>query len=231
MAKVSPARLPEEIGAVVPHAEICEEGRRETGVSTSIRHETNDMAKLHFMEREFAGHCWAIGDMLEDEVFRKSLVFQDSWYFLHYRFFGRDCVCSETSATVQTHLYDLASVIYRDFESLAGQDGSRAGHYDAIIAELVEICEYSSAFPVCLWAYGDETTREVLAGWLVSLPTPDQMAHVLKLPHMTRHEVERIPYRYSEPKTALKRYRNAMADYNRRRKLAAKHDQRTQTHA
>ena len=63
------------------------------------------MPKLYFMQREFSGRCWAICDMLEDEAFRKSLVFEDSWCFLHYRFFGRDCVCSETSATVQTHLY------------------------------------------------------------------------------------------------------------------------------
>jgi len=188
------------------------------------------MTKLYFMQREFAGACWAICDILEDEAFRESLVFEDSWYFLHYRFFGRDSICSETSATVQTHLYDLASVIYRDFESLAGEDGSRAEHYTAIIAELVEICDYSSAFPVCLWSYGDETTREFLAEWLAPLPTPDQMAHVLKLPHMSRHELERMPYRHSEPKTALKRYRNALADYNRRRKFAAKNDQRTQTH-
>ena len=39
---------------------------------------------------------------------------------------------------------------------------------------------------------------------------------------MTRHERERIPYRHSEPKMALKRYRNALADYNRRQKLAAR---------
>jgi hypothetical protein len=188
------------------------------------------MAKLYFMKREFSGRCWEICDMLEDEAFRKSLVFEDSWYFLHYRFFGRDCICSETSATVQTHLYDLASVIYRDFESLAGEDGSASQRLTAIIAELVEICEYSSAFPVCLWAYGDETTQDFLAEWLAPLPTPDQMAHVLKLPHMTRHELERIPYRHSEPKTAFKRYKNALADYNRRRKLAAKNDQRDQTH-
>jgi hypothetical protein len=189
------------------------------------------MPKLYFMHREFSGHCWAICDMLENEEFRKSLVFHDSWYFLHYQFFGRDCVCSETSATVQTHLYNLASVLYRDFESLSGEDGSWAEHYTTIITELVEICEYSSAFPVCLWAYGDQTTRDFLAESLAPMPSPEQMAHVLMLPHMTRHELARVPYRYSEPKLALKRYRNALADFNRRRKLAAKNEQRSQTGA
>jgi hypothetical protein len=184
------------------------------------------MTKLYFMHREFCGHSWAVFEMLEDDAFRKSLVFEDSWYFLHYRFFGRDCVCSETAATVQTHLYDLASVLYRDFESLVGEDGSRGEHFTAIITELIEICEYSSQFPVCLWTYGDETTRDFLTEWIAPLPSAEQMAHVLNLPHMRRHELERIPYRHSEPKMALKRYRNALADFNRRWKLATKNEQR-----
>ena len=189
------------------------------------------MTKLYFMHREFSGHSWAVSEMLEDDDFRKSLIFEDSWYFLHYRFFGRDCVCSETSATLQTHLYNLAAVLYRDFEKLVGDDVSRSEHFLSIITELVELAEYSSTFPVCLWGYGDETTREFLDGWLAPLPSPEQMAHVLKLPHMTRHELERIPYRYSEPKLSLKRYRNELADYNRRCKLTAKNDQRAKNKA
>lgn len=184
------------------------------------------MAKLYFMHREFSGHSWSVCEMLEDEAFCKSLIFEDSWYFLHYRFFGRDCVCSETSAAVQTHLYNLAAVLYRDFEKLAGEDDSRSGRIRTIITELVELAEYSSTFPVCLWAYGDETTRDFLDERLAPLPSPEQMAHVLKLPHMTQHELERRPYRHSEPKASLKRYRNQLADYNRRCKLAAKNDQR-----
>lgn len=187
------------------------------------------MTKLYFMHREFVGHSWAVSEMLEDDAFRKSLVYEDSWYFLHYRFFGRDCICSETSAAVQTHLYNLASVLYRDFESLVGDDAERGERYMAIINELVDLSEYSSTFPVSLWAYGDDTTREFLAEWLAPLPTPEQMALVLKLPHMTQHELERIPYRYSEPKMALKRYRNELAAFNRRRKLATKNEQRSRT--
>ena len=181
------------------------------------------------MHREFSGHSWAVSEMLEDEAFCKSLIFEDSWYFLRYRFFGRDCICSETSATVQTHLYNLAAVLYRDLEKLAGEDDSLSEHFQTIITELVAIAEYSSTFPVCLWSYGDGTTGEVLDEWLAPLPSPEQMAHVLKLPHMTQLELERIPYRYSEPKASLKRYRNELADYNRRCKLAAKNDQRART--
>jgi hypothetical protein len=44
------------------------------------------------------------------------------------------------------------------------------------------------------------------------------MAQLLKLPHMTRHELERTPYRHNEPNLALKRCRKEQADFNRRRK-------------
>lgn len=181
------------------------------------------MNKLHFMHRDFGGLCWAIDDLLENEAFRTSLVFEDSWYFLHYRFFGRDCICSETSNTVQTHLYNLASVLYRDFESLTGTDQVLTDRFLTIIDELIAIAEYSASFPVCVWAYGDETTADHLREWLIKLPTPEQMAQVLKLPHMTRHELERTPYRHSEPKLALKRYRKEQADFNRRRKQPTEH--------
>ncbi|MDB6132951.1 MAG: hypothetical protein JWM59_1194 [Verrucomicrobiales bacterium] len=186
------------------------------------------MTKLHFMHRSFSGHCWDICNMLEDEKFRKSLVFEDSWYFLHHQFFCRDGICSETSATVQTHLYNLASVLYRDFESWTVDGPHEVERYTAIITELVEVAEYSSSFPVSLWSFGDETTREFLDERLAPLPSSEQISHFLKLPHMTRHELERIPYRYSEPKLALKRYRNELAAFNRRRKLAAKNAQRSQ---
>jgi hypothetical protein len=184
------------------------------------------MAKLYFMHREFSGHSWDVCAMLGDEAFRKSLIFEDSWYFLHYRFFGRDCVCSETSATVQTHLYNLAAVLYRDFESLVGDDAFQIRRYTDIIAELVDIAEYSATFPVSLWAYGDEATREFLGTWLAPLPTAEQMAHFLTLPHMTQLELERVPYRHSEPKLSLKRYRRELAAFNLRRKVAGKNAQR-----
>jgi hypothetical protein len=183
------------------------------------------MAKLYFMYREFSGHCLDVCDMLVEASFRNSLVFEDSWYYLQHEFFGRDCVRSETSATVQTHLYNLASVLYRDFESFARDDPFQDKRYTVIISELVEVAEYSASFPVCLWAFGDETTRDFLNERLASLPSPEQMTHFMTLPHMIRHEFERQHYRYSEPKPALKRYRNALAAFNRRRKLAAKNAQ------
>jgi hypothetical protein len=189
------------------------------------------MVKLYFMHREFSGHCWAVDELLENEEFRGSLLFEDSWYFLHYCFFGRECICSETSAALQTHLYNLVSVLYRDFEALARSQALDAERLSVIIAELVEMAEYSAEFPVCLWAYGDETTRDFLQEWMAPLPSPEQITHFLSLPHMTRHDRERLPYRHSEPKMALKRYRNELAAFNRRQKLAAKNDQRDRTSA
>lgn len=57
------------------------------------------------------------------------------------------------------------------------------------------------------------------------------MEHFLNLPHMTRHDRDRVLYRYSDDKVSLKRYRNELADYNRRCKLAGKNVQRTRSTA
>ncbi len=185
------------------------------------------MKMLYFMRREFPGHSFEVSEMLEDTEFRALLTFDDSWYFLHYCFFGRDCVCSETSSAVRTHLYNLASALYRHFDMLTKGEPQRARRILDIIGELVDISEHSREFPVCLWAYGDTSTRDLLTERLALLPSTKQMEHFLKLPHMTRHERDRLLYRYSDDKISLKRYKNEMADYNRRCKLTAKNVQRT----
>ena len=189
------------------------------------------MTTLYFMNREFQGHSLEVSEMLEDPEFRALLTFDDSWYFLHYCFFGRDCVCSETSSAVRTHLYNLASALYHHFDTLTKGESQRAECILAIIAEIVDISEYSREFPVCLWAYGDTSTREFLAERLASLPSTQQMENFLNLPHMTRHERDRLLYRYSDDKVSLKRYRSELADYNRRCKLNAKNDQRAKATA
>ncbi len=187
------------------------------------------MTTLYFMHREFPGYSFEVSEMLEDPEFRALLPFDDSWYFLHYCFFGRDCVCSETSSAVRTHLYNLVSALYRNFDTLTEGEPQRAERILAIISELVDISEHSREFPVCLWAYGDSSTRDFLTERLASLPSTEQMAHFLNLPHMTRHERDRLLYRHSDEKVSLKRYRDELADYNRRCKLAVKNDQRART--
>lgn len=132
---------------------------------------------------------------------------------------------------MRTHLYNLASALYRHFDTLTKGEPQRAERILATIAEIIDISEHSREFSVCLWAYGDISTRDFLAERLASLPSTQQMEHFLKLPHMTRHERDRLLYRYSDDKVSLKRYRNELADYNRRRKLTAKNDQRAKATA
>lgn len=184
------------------------------------------MPKLFFMHREFTGHTYKVSEMLENESFRSMDVFEQSWWFLKYCFIGCDCICSETSSAVRTHLYNLAAGIYRNYESILEKEPVINGVLDEVISEAVAVAEYSVAFPICLWTYGDDTSRDFLNEWLAPMPTPEQAAHILSLPHMHRHERERLPYRCDADKVALKRFRNEQADFNRRRKHAAKEAQR-----
>lgn len=184
------------------------------------------MPKLYFMKTEFDGHCYVIAEKLEDEAFRASLVFPDSWYFLEYRFFRRDCISSEVSAVIRTHLYDLAAVLYRDYEKIVDSGTFDPTSIQAVIAEIEAICEFTRSHPVCLWTYGDATSREFLDEWLAKMPSDAQVEHFLTLPHMSQHEQERLPYRHQADKVALKRFRNEVAEYNRRKKIDAKNQQR-----
>src|SRR5690348_13409950 len=98
------------------------------------------MAKLYFMQRQFEFLCLDLDEPIESQ--KIQLIFHDSWYWLHYRFFNcRASFLSETSAAM-------------------------------------------------------------------------------------RMESERLSYRHSADKLALKRYRNEQADYNRRKKLRIKDQQR-----
>jgi hypothetical protein len=182
------------------------------------------MAKLYFMNREFAGLCLGLDEAIENGEIR--LLFEDSWYWLHYQFFNcRDSLCSETSSAVRTHLYNLAAMLYRSFESLSERTFNEIS-LRAIIEEVVEIAEYSREFSVCLWVHGDKISQCFLHEKLSALPTDGQMQIFLQLPHFLRWETERLPYRFNEEKPALARYRREFAAYNKRIKLAHKEKQR-----
>ncbi len=181
------------------------------------------------MEAEFDGHCYVIAEKLESEAFSASLVFPDSWYFLEYRFFRRDCISSEVSAVIRTHLYNLAAVLYRDYEKLVESGTFDSTSIRSVIHEIDAICEFTLKHPVCLWIYGDPTSREFLDEWLAKMPTDAQVVHFLNLPHMSQHELERLPYRHQADKVAMKRFRNEVAAFNRRQKIEAKNQQRAKT--
>lgn len=187
------------------------------------------MDKLYFMHREFPGHSFKIAAMLEDNRFRARLTFADSYYFLEYCFLGRDAIGSEFSSALRTHLYNLLASFYQHYEELIAEGVATPEELELIIPELLEVAEYSREFPVSLWVFGDRTSREFLDEWMAPMPDAHQLEHLLKLPHMFRHARERLPYRYDDDKTALKRYRNALADYNRRQKEKVKAGQRLLT--
>jgi hypothetical protein len=174
------------------------------------------MAKLYFMQREFPGDCLSIDEAIEDRDIR--LLFGDSWYWLHYRFFQcRDQICSETSSAVRTHLYNLAAYLYRSFESLQTNLFMSPDHILATISELLEIAEYSRGFPISIWIYGDETSKALLDERLAELPSVDKIEALLRLPHFLQREVERLPYAHNVDDLALKRYRNEQAAFNKRK--------------
>ena len=179
------------------------------------------MPNLTFMNREFEGLCLELHkDIERDDV---QLLFGDSWYWLHYEFFPcRDRICSEQSSVVRTHLFNLSAMLYRGFEELPDVFSSSNDSTEKIIAELVEIAEYAESFPVCLWIYGDQTSKQALSNACDKLPSIEQTEHLMSLPHFRRRERERLSYAHDEPKIARKRYRKELADFNKRNKQARK---------
>jgi len=185
------------------------------------------MPRLYFMNREFEGLCIGLHEAIEGGKVR--LLFGDSWYWLHYEFFQcRDHICSEQASAVRTHLYNLAAMLYKGFEELPDEFSPDDDKTLRIIAELIEIAEYAEGFPVCLWIYGDETSRKELSQACERLPSAEQTEFLMSLPHSRRRERERLSYAHDEPRVALKRYRNELAAFNKRTKQAAKATQRNQ---
>jgi hypothetical protein len=180
------------------------------------------MAKLYFMHREFEGLCLSLDEAIEnDEI---QLLFSDSWYWLHYRFFRRDIMCSESSSVVRTHLYNLAAYLYRDLESLPKKIHKTQSDIQKIILELVDIAEYSKEaeysknYPFCVWIFGDTHSKLRLEETLNKLPTAEQADELLWLPHFRKLENERLGYAFNSDEAALKRYRNEEAAFNKRQK-------------
>lgn len=121
------------------------------------------------MERQFQGKCLKLDEAIGGHEVR--LLFEDSWYRLHYRFFNcRNQICSETSVVVRTHLYNLAAALYRSYEILPELARKTEPDITAITTEVLEIAGYYRGFPLSLWISGDETSRESLAEKIAQLP-------------------------------------------------------------
>ena len=177
------------------------------------------MTRLHFMHHQFEGLCLQWDHRIEEKEIR--LLFDDSWYWLHYCFFDcRDCIGSEQSSAIRANLYNTAALFLRNLEEIEGFSGTeeRVQNIFTLVAELIEISEYSKAFPICLWIYGDDTSKSFLDEWIQKLPPPDQIEGLMQLPHFRRIERDRLPYMSFCEETSLKRYRNEVAAYNKRHK-------------
>lgn len=188
------------------------------------------MPRLYFMNREFEGLCLGLQKAIEGRDVR--LLFGDSWYWLHYEFFScRDYVCSEQSSVVRTHLFNLAAMLYKGLEELPDEFSINDARTLKTIAEVIEIAEYAESFPVCIWIYGDQTSKEELSEACGKLPSIEQTEFLMSLPHSRRRERERLSYAHDEPRIALKRYKNELAAFNQRTMQAAKDAQREKSQA
>src|SRR5690606_2004008 len=156
-----------------------------------------------------------------------QLLFEDSWYWLHYRFFGcRDFIASESSAAIRTHLYNLVAMIYRGFDEFISATRLSSEAIHALIKEVVEIAEYARQLPIWLRIYRDETSKDLLDERISPLPSIEQIEYLMNLHHFRRMETERYHYRFISEELAVSRYRNELAAFNKRRKLQAKNAQR-----
>lgn len=183
------------------------------------------------MDREFEGVCLTLDELMETDSIR--LLFGDSWYWLHYRFFNcRDHVLSERSSTIRTHLYNLIAALYQNRRDEPGSIKLDQSDCQAATDELLQIAEYSREFPICLWCHGDTTTKEWFRSeWLDRLPPPEQVSFFQSLPHIERLESERLPYAHNSEKLALKRYRKELASFNKHQKIERKEEQRQNSKA
>ena len=183
------------------------------------------MAKLYFMDHEFEAEWFTrLDDAIEGG--KVKMLFGDSWYWYHYSFFGRDSVCSEESDALRTHLLNLVALLYRHHEEVLQNLGLAAEYLQRVIDDMLRMVELSRESSACLWIYGDETCKEWLAESRACLPSEAQMKAFIELPHHQRSRKERLHYRYIDDKAALKRYRNELAAFNKRKKNAEKNGQR-----
>ncbi|MBN8419065.1 MAG: hypothetical protein J0L73_09135 [Verrucomicrobia bacterium] len=183
------------------------------------------MAKFYFMDQECSGaHFIRLDEALESGDIR--LVFEDGWYWFHYCFFGRDCIGSEESDALRTHLLNLVAMLHKHHDLVLEQLKWTEEAFEQVTSEFLAIVDASKAYPISLWIYGDETCKAFLDEKRAELPTAEQMSAFIDLPHFARTRRERPHYRYIDEKMALKRYLNELADFNRRQKLAQKNQQR-----
>lgn len=188
------------------------------------------MARFYFMDREFSGAYFnEIGEVGVKQPCG-VIEFDYSWEWFYDFFFvpeAEGAWGSEDSSALRSHLLSMAATLFKYHDVVLKETGLETTAIYEAIKELLEMVEVSKSHVVCFWTYGDESAKKDLDEIRAALPPEEQMARVLALPHVG-YRMRRVSSEYFviDEKTALKRYRNELADFNRRRKLAQKNQQR-----
>ena len=189
------------------------------------------MSKLYFMDHEFStAHFDKIGSAAIWECNGVELDYSWEWFYDFFFVPTPGCWGSEVSSSLRSHLLSMAVTFYKHRDVILKKAALEEGDMQEAIKELIEMVEISKCHLVSFWIYGDESNKKELDAERAALPSEEQMARVLKLPHV-EYRMRRVMPEYDvmDEKTALKRYRNELADFNRRKKLAQKNQQREAT--
>jgi len=186
------------------------------------------MAKIYFMDQEFSAAPFIeIGYAEIWEIPEFELT--DSWEWFYDFFFPSQPGGwgSEESASLRSHLLNMAATFYKNHDAFVKKAAVNETVLQAAIKELLEMVEVSKGHLISFWTYGDESDKKALDEERATLPSEEQMVKVLHLPHV-EYRMQRLMPQYiaTDEKTALKHYRNELADFNRRKKLVHKNLQR-----
>lgn len=186
------------------------------------------MAKFYFMDQEFSGtHFDKIGGAAIWEC--DGVEFDYSWEWFYDFFFITEPGGwgSDESSSLRSHLLNMAATFYKYHDVILKKAALEETDIQEAIDELLEMVEASKGHLVSFWTYGDESNKKDLDEERAALPSEEQMAKVLTLPQV-EYRMRRVMPEYfvMDEKMALKRYRNELADFNRRKKLANKNQQR-----
>ena len=186
------------------------------------------MAKSYFMDQEFSGaHFDKIGSAAIWECTGVELDYSWEWFYDFFFVPTPGCWGSEESSSLRSHLLCMVVTFYKYRDVILKNAALEEEDLQEAIKGLLEMVEISKDHLVSFWIHGDESDKKYLDEERAALPSEEQMARVLKLPHVEYRMRRVMPeYEVMDEKTALKRYRNELADFNRRKKLAQKNQQR-----
>lgn len=187
------------------------------------------MAKLYFMDREFSGtHFNKIGSAAIWENNEVELDYAWEWFYDFFFITAPGGWGSDESSSLRSHLLNMAATCYKYHDVILKKAALEETDIQEALNELLEMVEASKGHLISFWTYGDESNKKELDEERAALPSEKQMAKVLALPHVEYRMRGVMPeYFVMDEKLALKRYRNELADFNRRKKLTQKNQQRS----